>query len=40
MKNPSTTYWILEKDTVDVNLLDDDGNNLILMLLKNFTLDE
>lgn len=40
MKNPSTTYWILEKDEVDVNLVDDDGNNLILMLLQNFTLDE
>lgn len=40
MKNPYTTYWILEKEEVNIKLLDDDGNNLVLLLLQNFNLDE
>jgi len=40
MKNPYTTHWILEKEEVNIKLLDDDGNNLVLLLLQNFTLDE
>lgn len=40
MKNPSTTFWILEQEDVNVSMLDDDGNNLVLILLKSFTLDE
>lgn len=40
MKNPHTTHWILEKEEVNIKLLDDDGNNLVLLLLQNFNLDE
>lgn len=40
MKNPYTTHWILEKEEVNIKLLDDDGNNLVLLLLQNFNLDE
>jgi len=40
MRYPSTTYYILNNPAVDVNIIDDKGNNLLHTLLSSIELNE